>query len=89
MNKLTIIGLSTIIVLSACNEKSITRESKSEKNSQDYLIHSTLYAQSAAEYKALCYQAYSLARLRIELVLESGVERPAVVLDLDETLLHT
>ena len=87
MNKLTIIALSTIMVLSACNEKSVTRESQSEKNSQDYLIHSTLYAQSAAEYKALCYQAYSLARLRIELVLESGVERPAVVLDLDETVL--
>jgi 5'-nucleotidase (lipoprotein e(P4) family) len=87
MNKLTIIALSSIIFLSACDEKSVSRENESTKNSQDYLIHSTLYAQTAAEYKALCYQAFELAQIQVTRALKAGIKRPAVVLDLDETVL--
>ena len=56
-------------------------------DSQDYLIHSTLYAQSAAEYKAMCYQAYELAEIQVERALKKGLKRPTVILDLDETVL--
>jgi 5'-nucleotidase (lipoprotein e(P4) family) len=47
----------------------------------------TLYAQTAAEYRALCYQAYHLAEFRLNEFLESEIENPAVILDLDETVL--
>lgn len=48
----------------------------------------SLYQQRAAEYKALCYQAYNIAKLRIdEAVKHKGKKPLAVVTDLDETLL--
>jgi len=82
---LCIIALSLQMV--SCTEPH-QKEVKNEKvNSQDYLVHSTLYAQNAAEYKALCLQAYTLAKIKVSRAIESGLENPAVVLDLDETVL--
>jgi len=54
---------------------------------QEYLVGATLYTQQAAEYRALCYQAYNLAELRLLEALRSNPTRPAVILDLDETVL--
>jgi 5'-nucleotidase (lipoprotein e(P4) family) len=54
---------------------------------QEYLVGATLYTQNAAEYRALCYQAYNLAQLRLLEALRSNPARPAVILDLDETVL--
>jgi len=54
---------------------------------QEYLVGATLYTQNAAEYRALCYQAYNLAELRLLEALRSNPARPAVILDLDETVL--
>ncbi|MBI1191676.1 MAG: 5'-nucleotidase, lipoprotein e(P4) family [Bacteroidetes bacterium] len=54
---------------------------------QEYLVGATLYTQSAAEYRALCYQAYNLAELRLLEALRRNPARPAVILDLDETVL--
>ncbi len=92
MNKISAIALSIFIALSACEEIAIqqtepARKDSTEIKSQDYLIHSTLYAQSAAEYKALCYQAYELAEIQVERALSKGLKRPTVILDLDETVL--
>lgn len=47
-----------------------------------------LWQQRAAEYKALCFQAYNIARLRIdEYALEPHEKPLAVVTDIDETVL--
>ena len=49
------------------------------------------WKQSAAEYFALCHQAYNLARLRVDQKLEqrkSGDRRLAVITDVDDTILH-
>ena len=49
-----------------------------------------LWQQTAAEYKALCYQAFNIAQFRIQTMPEDqlrGGKVPAVVLDLDETVL--
>lgn len=54
---------------------------------QEYLVGATLYTQQAAEYRALCYQAYNLAALRLKEALQIKPLRPAVILDLDETVL--
>ena len=63
----------------------------------DYQIAAILYQQKAAEYRALCYQAYNLARLRLDADLDKNnvkklpkAERKmprAVVVDIDETVL--
>jgi 5'-nucleotidase (lipoprotein e(P4) family) len=47
-----------------------------------------LYQQRAAEYKALCFQAYNLAKLRLDAALKLRHKKPlAVVTDIDETVL--
>ncbi len=48
----------------------------------------SIYQQRAAEYKALCFQAYNIARLRLDLALKKHHAKPyAVITDIDETLL--
>lgn len=66
-------------------------------HSYDYQIGATLYQQKAAEYRALTYQAYNLARLRLDEDLDKKNvkklakderKRPrAVIVDIDETVL--
>lgn len=47
-----------------------------------------LYQQRAAEYKALCFQAYNIARLRLDQQLQSKPAKPlAIITDIDETVL--
>ena len=52
-------------------------------------LDANLYMQTSAEYRACCYQVYNLAtaRLRPALVGLAPGARPAVVMDLDETVL--
>lgn len=51
-------------------------------------LDANLYMQTAAEYRACCYQAFNLASLRLQLALAKKPAKPAaVVLDLDETVL--
>jgi 5'-nucleotidase (lipoprotein e(P4) family) len=51
-------------------------------------VWASLYQQRAAEYKALCFQAYNIARMRIDEAVKKHSKRPlAVVTDIDETLL--
>jgi 5'-nucleotidase (lipoprotein e(P4) family) len=51
-------------------------------------VWALLYQQRAAEYKALCFQAYNLARLRLDEALRHKGKKPlAVITDIDETVL--
>ncbi|ANO51176.1 5'-nucleotidase, lipoprotein e(P4) family [Woeseia oceani] len=55
------------------------------------LLWALAWQQTAAEFQALCYQAYSLARLRLQIALaqRDDDDRPlAVIADLDNTVLH-
>ena len=46
------------------------------------------WQQKAGEYKALCYQAYNLAQMRLDILLQQRYSKPvAVVTDIDETVL--
>jgi len=58
------------------------------KNSQ-YLMNATLWFQQSAEMKACYLQTYQLAELRLAQYLTeyNGDKKPAVVLDIDETVL--
>jgi len=52
-------------------------------------LWSSLYQQRAAEYRALCFQAYNIARLRLDIAISKPGKKPyAVVTDIDETLLN-
>ena len=51
-------------------------------------LFTSVYQQTAGEYKALCYQAFALAKLRLETALQRKGSRPlAIITDIDETIL--
>jgi len=51
-------------------------------------LFTSLYQQRAAEYKALCFQAYNIARMRVDESLQpSSSQKRAVITDIDETVL--
>src|SRR6202012_6287868 len=51
-------------------------------------VWASLYQQRAAEYKALCFQAYNIAKERMDAAIKKHGKNPfAVVTDIDETLL--
>ena len=55
------------------------------------LLWAMAYKQTAAEFYALCHQAYNLARMRIDIALAGHKpgDRPlAVITDMDNTILH-
>lgn len=51
-------------------------------------VWSSVFQQQAAEYDALCIQAFNLARLRLDETLQQSHSRPlAIITDIDETIL--
>ena len=70
--------LFTFLFLFACNNVEISKKE-----------HSLYWQKNSAEYVALSYQAYNLAKFRLDekLNLEFN-KRPAIVIDLDETVLN-
>ena len=67
-----------------CHQEMETRAPKNQ-----YLLLSVLYQQKAAESNALAFQAYNLARLRLnDLLIEYKDSADlAIILDIDETIL--
>ncbi|MBU2647624.1 5'-nucleotidase, lipoprotein e(P4) family [bacterium] len=54
----------------------------------DQLVMATLWHQTAAEYRAIAYQTFNLARVMLDMELQKQTaKQKAIVLDLDETLL--
>ena len=54
----------------------------------DGKIFATAYQQKAAEYRALCLQAFNIARERIdEIILQNTTIPKAIITDIDETIL--
>ena len=70
--------LFIFLFLFACNNVKISKKE-----------HSLYWQKNSAEYVALSYQAYNLAKFRLDekLNLEFN-KRPAIVIDLDETVLN-
>lgn len=59
-------------------------------NKQERVLDANLYMQTSAEYRAVCVQTYNWATERLAQRLATqpvGAMRPAVVMDLDETVL--
>jgi 5'-nucleotidase (lipoprotein e(P4) family) len=87
MKRLTII-LSVSLLISCTGSKKIAVPSSDSNLVADGKLWSSLFQQKAAEYKALCLQAYAIARLRLEEALKQPSAKPkAIVTDIDETFL--
>jgi 5'-nucleotidase (lipoprotein e(P4) family) len=65
---------------------SLTIHAQTEKNLKVYPV---LYHQTAAEYRALCYQAFNIAAVRLNEIPKRKLrkEKLAIITDLDETIL--
>jgi 5'-nucleotidase (lipoprotein e(P4) family) len=85
MKNLIYIALLLLIVASCQQPKNQIKE---EKSRSEYMLLSTAWFQLSAEQKALFHQAYNIAKLRIDqIVANKDIKNPAVVLDIDETVL--
>lgn len=70
-------------------QKQETTTETSAINLQDQSILATLFVQQSAEYRAICMQTYHLAKVRLDQLLSTDpIDKPAVVLDIDETVLN-
>lgn len=81
--------LFSLLVCSACTA---TRQTTTTMHQPDMVVDGKLFAslfqQQAAEYRALCFQAYNLAHLRLDQALQTTSQKPlAVITDIDETVL--
>ncbi|MEA5487475.1 MULTISPECIES: 5'-nucleotidase, lipoprotein e(P4) family [Pseudanabaena] len=66
----------------AYNPKAITQL---ELNNQSILAVN--WMQQSGEYQALAYQAFNIAKVAFNTALVNGISEPAVIVDLDETIL--
>lgn len=78
--------LIIFFALYGCGHNKVSHTSN---NSQEYLMATTLWMQNAAEVRALTYQAYNIARLRLDndLKYDKSTKKRAIVVDADETII--
>ena len=78
--------------LSAKAEGDIEKKEETQKNlNQNPLLWAVAWSTTAAEYAALCYQAFNLAQLRVEQFLKKDkkITKPlGVITDVDNTVVH-
>lgn len=95
----------TAIVLSSCHQDKTTENKKEHSKRTDtiividsafrlkvrneHMVLATLFQQTAAEYRALCYQAFNIGRFMLDtdLANQSVDKHRIIVLDVDETVL--
>lgn len=86
-----------LLVLLLALAGSAIAQQHAEKADLDYQVAAVIYMQKAAEYRALSYQAYNLARLRLDADLDKKNVKKlpkdqrklprSIVVDIDETVL--
>ena len=83
MKKSLFLILGLAILLNSCQQNKYD-----ESKSQDHLIMSTLWYQRSSEMKAIYYQCFNWAKIRIDSeVAKNDSKKLAVVVDIDETML--
>ncbi|MCL7763338.1 5'-nucleotidase, lipoprotein e(P4) family [Polaribacter sp. Z014] len=84
-------SLFTAFIFFGCKTQitTIKQQTINKTPIKEHTIQSLLWVQNAAEYKALTYQAYNLAQLRLDQILANNTSKKpiAIVTDIDETLL--
>ncbi len=87
IKNIILVAISLMILL-GCNNQN--KESENPIfGASDFLINATLWYQHSAEMRACYYQAFNIAKIALENNLRehSGDKPPAIVFDLDETIL--
>ncbi|PJJ76455.1 5'-nucleotidase (lipoprotein e(P4) family) [Thermoflavifilum aggregans] len=84
-----IAGLVLLGWISSCSSSRQAQHNAHQTSVNTALVYATLWHQRAAEYKALCLQAYQVARHQLDAYLDTAnrYARYAVITDIDETLL--
>lgn len=86
MKKIHLLPIILLFTACAATKPIATNSAASITNSGK--AWASIWQQRAAEYKALCFQAYNIARLRVDEGVKSPGSKPlAIVTDIDETLL--
>lgn len=78
----------TAIPLSACADD---RARGDDEGLHNPLLWALAWKQTAAEFGAICYQAYNLAKLRLDIAMskrKSGDKRLAIITDMDNTIIQ-
>jgi len=79
---------SVICIALICIAINSSAQSQKLSTANGGKVWSSLWQQRSAEYKALCFQAYNIARLRLAEAVKHKHTKPlAVITDIDETLL--
>jgi 5'-nucleotidase (lipoprotein e(P4) family) len=86
MKKIQLIPI--ILLFAACATTKPAGTSNTASITNNGKAWASIWQQRAAEYKALCFQAYNIARLRVDEGVKNPGSKPlAIVTDIDETLL--
>lgn len=81
--------LVSVVFITACTASKQVRQSNASNAISDGKVLMAAYQQKAAEYRALCYQAYNVAKWQLDNMLEQQSTRPkAIMTDIDETVLN-
>ncbi len=86
-SKIILLSLLSAVLFS-CSP--VQQKAPVAKTTDNPLLMATLYNYFAAEYQALCYQAYNVAKERATLLHKAFPKKKnmAIVLDIDETVLN-
>lgn len=94
MNPNIKLALVSLIFFVACKPVVEVQHTKVENivqtPHQEHSVQAVLWQERAAEYKALCYQAYNTAHLQLDKMLieyKDATKPLAIITDLDETLM--
>jgi|ERR1041385_1536075 5'-nucleotidase (lipoprotein e(P4) family) len=85
-NRKPIAALALVLILNGF----AWSQTAKELADREYSVGATLWQQSSGEHRALCYQAFALARLLLDRDLKSRTrQRRAIIVDVDDTMLDT
>ncbi len=91
-----LISIFAFTLLLGCKTKLIQSECETPRTEagtvpiREYSIQALLWQQNAAEYRALAYQAFNLAQIQLDNILDTKAkyQKPiAIIADIDETIL--
>ena len=76
------------LLISSCGVKKSNEGETSPSVLVDGALYTSYFQQKSAEYRALCFQSYNIARLRLMEDLKHRSKKPrAIITDIDETVL--
>ena len=89
---ITLVLILSVVLLQSCKDSqafSGNNGDEPEIVSHDHTIMAVLYQQKAAEYRALCYQAFNIAKWQVDQSSKmlGGMKKKTIVVDVDETML--